>query len=202
MDLIDKQDDVGVRYGFIEHVLDTFFEVSSVLGACDHGTDLHAVNDLALNDVRHVAVGDLKCQTFCDRGLADARITYEAGIVLRSADQDLHDTVDLFLTAYYGIDLARLGKFGKILAELFEGLVSSLAAFAGLAFLRIPSRRSVISRAFITSEKTFLFILIVVIAGRRHALVERVDQGVAQSFKIGSCGFKRIKYLDVVADLL
>ena len=111
MKLIDEEDDVRIGNCFIEHALDPFLKVTPVLGACDHRADLHAVNDLALDDVGNIVVCDLERESFCDRSLTDTGITYEAGVVLRAADQYLHDTVDLFLTSDDGIDLSLLGKF-------------------------------------------------------------------------------------------
>ena len=127
VDLIYEQYNVGVIYRFIEHVLDAVFEVTSVLGTCDHRTHVHAVYGLALYDVRHVAFCDLKREAFSDRRLTYTRITDEAGVVLCAASKDLHDAVDLFFSSDHRIDLAGLGCLRKILTELIESLVAALS---------------------------------------------------------------------------
>ena len=110
VDLIDEEDDVRICNRFVEHILDTLLELTS--GAGYHRTHLHAVYDLALDNVRNVILGDLQCEAFCDRSLTYTRVAYEAGIVLCAADKDLHNTGDLFLTSDNRIDLALLCEFG------------------------------------------------------------------------------------------
>ena len=128
VDLVDKEDDIGVCNRLIEHALDTLFKLAPVLGACDHRAHLHAVYDLALYDIRNIILCNLERKTFSDSCLADTRVTYKARIVLRAADKDLHYTGDLLLTSDYRIDLALLCKLSEILAVLVECLMAGLAA--------------------------------------------------------------------------
>src|SRR5262249_2282444 len=57
-----------------------------------------------------------------DRGLADARLADEHGIVLLAPREDLHDPLDLGLAADDRVELALLGLLREVPAELIEEL--------------------------------------------------------------------------------
>ena len=60
-------------------------------------------------------------QALGDRGLADAGLPDERGVVLEPARQDLDDALDLLLAADDGIELAGTGCLGEVDAELVDG---------------------------------------------------------------------------------
>ncbi len=147
MDLIDKEDDVGVGCRLSKDILDPLLKVTSVLRACYHRTHIYAVYGLALKDIGNVAGCDLERETFCDSRLTYTGITYETRIVLCPSCKDLHDSVDLLFSSDNGIDLAVLRHLSEVLSELVEGLVTALLI---LVFPRAFSGRSVKAVKIIT----------------------------------------------------
>ena len=84
----------------------------------DHALVLERLGDVALDD----ALGE----ALDDRGLADARLADEDGVVLRAAREDLHDAADLVVAADHRVELALAGELGQVAAVLLEGLVAVL----------------------------------------------------------------------------
>ena len=73
-----------------------------------------------------------------DRGLADAGLADQGGIVLRLRPQDLDDPLDLLLATDDGVELARSGRLGQVDPELVDGrrLAGALRLLCG------PGRRA------------------------------------------------------------
>ena len=132
--LVDKEDDVLALFDLVDRVLDAILEFAAVLGARDHAGEVAQV-------LRHLAVSDLQRQTFGNRGLADAGLTDQAGVVLGTAGKDLDDTAYLFIPADNGIDLAVLRRLGQIAREAVERLTvavtgrSAVVLKTGLLFI-------------------------------------------------------------------
>jgi hypothetical protein len=61
---------------------------------------------LVLQAFRHVAVDDTQREALNDRRLADARFTYQHGIVLGSTRQDLNRAADLFVATDNRVELS------------------------------------------------------------------------------------------------
>ena len=78
----------------------------------------------------HVALDDAAGQALDDRGLADAGLADEHGVVLRAARQHLDDAPDLLVAADDRIDLALARRLGEIAAVLLERLVLLLGVVA------------------------------------------------------------------------
>ena len=94
---------------------------------------------LSAQDLGDVAADDPVGQALGDRGLADARLADEGGVVLAAPRQDLDDPLDLLLAADDRIELAGPRGLGEVDAELVDG--RGLAA--ALRLLRAgPGRRA------------------------------------------------------------
>jgi hypothetical protein len=125
--LVDEQDDVAALGDLLHHLLQPFLELTAVLGARDQSGEIQRVDLLALEELRHVGVGDPLGQALDDGRLADARLTDEHRIVLRAPGEDLHDPLDLGLTTDDGVQLALGGELGEVAAELVQQLGGLLA---------------------------------------------------------------------------
>ena len=129
--LVDEEDDLalGVR-DLGEDGLQPLLELAAVLRAREQRADVERPDALALQALRHVAGDDPLREALGDRGLADARLADQHGVVLRPAREDLDDAADLLVAADDRVELARLGRLGQVAAELREGLVGALGVLA------------------------------------------------------------------------
>ena len=81
---------------------------------------------LPRSDSGHVALDDPPRETLDDRGLADAGLADEHGVVLRAPAQHLDDAADLGVAADDRVELAAAGAVGEVDAVLLERLVGRL----------------------------------------------------------------------------
>ena len=120
VDLVDEQHDVAAGADLLEHLLEALLEVTAVARAGDQGAEVERVDLLVLQRLGHVALDDVLRQAGHDRGLADAGLADEDGVVLRAARQDLHHALDLLLAPDDRVELALARGLGEVLAELVE----------------------------------------------------------------------------------
>ena len=111
---VDEEDVVPVGLGdLLDHGLHALLEVATVLRTREHGGDVERDELLAAERGGHVAPHDALRQPLGDRGLADAGLADEHGIVLGAAGQDLHDAADLVVAADDRVELAAAGALGE-----------------------------------------------------------------------------------------
>ncbi len=139
VELVDEQDDVAALGDLLHHLLQALLELTAVLRPGDERREVEAVDLLALQDVGHLVRRDALGEAFDDGGLADAGLADQHRVVLRAAREDLHDPLDLGLTADDGIELALARELREVAAELVEQLralpllAGALAGGAALA---------------------------------------------------------------------
>ena len=80
-------------------------ELAAVLGAGHQRAHVEGEDRLVAQPFRHVAADDALGQPFDDRGLADAGIADQDGVVLGLAGQDLDDPPDLGVPADDRVEL-------------------------------------------------------------------------------------------------
>src|SRR5690606_23139086 len=97
VDLVDAEDDVLRVDDLFDDRLDALLELAAVLRAREHGREVEADDSFVREDVGHVAIGDPLREPFDDRGLADAGLADDDGVVLRLAAEDLDDPLDLLV---------------------------------------------------------------------------------------------------------
>ena len=130
--LVDEEDHLAVRaLDLLEHGLEPVFELAAELGPGDERAEVEGDDSLALEALGHVALGDALREALGDRGLADARLADEHGVVLGAARQDLDDAADLLVAADHRVELAFLGQHGQVAAVLLERLVLRLRVLVG-----------------------------------------------------------------------
>ena len=104
MDLIDKEDDLtGCGDHFVHDALQTLFELTLVLGACDEGSHIEGVDLFLFQVLRYVSTHNTMRQAFGDSGLTYTRFTDQDRIVLRSPTQDLEHTTYLVISTDDGV---------------------------------------------------------------------------------------------------
>ena len=118
MQLVDEHDDVRVLGQLLHDRLEALFELAAILGAGDDQRDVEGEDPLVGEEVRHVAVDDLLRQPFDDRGLADAGLADEDGVVLGPAAEDLLDALELGAAADQRVELVLHRRLGEVAAEL------------------------------------------------------------------------------------
>jgi hypothetical protein len=125
--LVDEEDDLAfLLREVLEHALQALLELAAELRARDQRTHVERENALPLQPFGHLAVHDALRETFDDRGLADAGLADQHGVVLRPPLQHLHGTADLIVAPDDGVELARCGALGEIDGVLLERAARAL----------------------------------------------------------------------------
>ena len=107
--LVDEEDDVAAGLGDLrQHGLQPLLELAAVLRAREQRAEVERHDALVLQALGHVAGDDAVGEPLDDRGLADARIADQHGVVLAPPREHLHDAPDLGVAADHRIELARL----------------------------------------------------------------------------------------------
>jgi hypothetical protein len=119
--LVDEKDDVVRLYDLLHDDLQAFLELAAVLGPCDQRAEVEGDYAPVHDVLGDIAVDDALCEAFDDRGLSDAGLADDDGIVLCPARQDLQDAVDLLVSSDYRIELAALCQLCKVPAEFVKG---------------------------------------------------------------------------------
>jgi hypothetical protein len=117
--LVDKHDGVlGVLPDLFYNLLESLLELPAVLGPCDQTGEVELQDPLVCQRLWYLIVHYSLCDALDDRGLADAGVSDEDGVVLGTAAQDLDGGLDLVCPADHGVELALSGGLRKVAAVL------------------------------------------------------------------------------------
>ena len=132
--LVDEHDvaPLGGR-DLLDHGLEALLELAAVLGARDQRAQVERDQVLVPQRVGDVPVHDALRQSFHDRGLPDAGLADQHGVVLGTARQHLHDAADLLVPADHRVELRLAGLLGEIAREPLERLILLLRLLVGHA---------------------------------------------------------------------
>ena len=123
VELVDEEDDAARRLlDLVRDGLESLLELAAVLRAGEERADVERDHAAVAERVGHVAVDDALGEALDDRGLADAGLADQDGVVLRAAREHLDHAADLLVAADDGVELLRLGLGGEVAAELLERL--------------------------------------------------------------------------------
>ena len=121
MQLVDEQDDPALGGDDLgERGLHPLLELAAVLGAGEHAGEVQRHDAGVAQRLGHVAVGDPQGEALGDRGLADAGLADQHGVVLAPAGEDLDRLLDLVRAPDHGVDAAVRRVGGEVAAELVE----------------------------------------------------------------------------------
>ena len=130
--LVDECDDLAVGLlDLVEDGLEPLLELAAVLGAGDHRAEVERDQPLVPQRLRHVAGHDPLGQALDDRGLADAGLADQHGVVLGPPGQHLDHPADLGVPADDRVELAVAGGRGEVDAVLLQRLVRALGVRRG-----------------------------------------------------------------------
>ena len=130
--LVHEQDDLAVGLlDLLEDGLQALLELAAVLRAGDQRADVERDDAAVAELLGHVAGDDALGEALGDRGLADAGLADQDGVVLGAAGEDLDHAADLVVAADDGVELAVLGGLREVAAELLERLVLVLGVLVG-----------------------------------------------------------------------
>ena len=134
MQLVDEHDDLALGVGdLLQHRLQPVLEFTSVLRAGDHCRQVECDHASVLQSLGHVAGDDPLREPLGDRGLADARLADQDGVVLRPAREDLDHAADLIIAPDHRVELALRRRVGQIAAVALERLKLVLGVLVGHA---------------------------------------------------------------------
>ena len=85
VNFVDEHDCVGMRFEFLDDLLETLFEVAAVARACKQRAHVERKHGRAAKHFGHVFSHDAEREAFRDRGLADAGISDIKRVVLLAA---------------------------------------------------------------------------------------------------------------------
>src|SRR5215210_1510165 len=121
VELVHEEDDLALRrLDLLEHGLEPLLELAAILRAREQGADVESDHAAVAQGLRDVAGDDPLCEALDDRGLADAWVADQYGVVLGAAREDLDDPADLLVSADHRVELAALGLGGQIAPVLLE----------------------------------------------------------------------------------
>mmetsp|Transcript_94625 Transcript_94625/g.276609 ORF Transcript_94625/g.276609 Transcript_94625/m.276609 type:complete len:348 (-) Transcript_94625:528-1571(-) len=108
------------RLDLLQHGLEALLKLTPVLRAADQSSDVQRHDSTGLQGLWHVTDHDALCQTLHDRSLPDTGLTYDDGVVLGPARQDLDHPPDLVVAPNYRVELPRLTVRHEIVAVLCQ----------------------------------------------------------------------------------
>ncbi len=131
--LVEEQNDRALRLGHLfEHALEPFLELAPVGRAGDQRAHVQRDHAPIAQRLGYVRRDDPLGQALDDRGLADARLADQHGVVLRAAAQHLDHAADLLVAPDHRVELAELGHLGQVAPEALQRALL-LLELAGLA---------------------------------------------------------------------
>src|SRR5208283_2820469 len=130
--LVDKQNDLALAgLHLFQDRLQALLELAAELRAGYQRTHVERDNPAILEPLRDVAGNDPLGQALDDRGLADARLADQHGIILGAPRQHLDNPANLLVAPDYRVELARRGELREIAPVTLQRLVGRLGIRRG-----------------------------------------------------------------------
>ncbi|MPN32606.1 hypothetical protein SDC9_180086 [bioreactor metagenome] len=116
MNFIDEQNNVARGLDLADEALDAAFKLPAELCARNQRRQIKQVDLFVHQPAGHVTLGNAQRNALGNGRFANARLTNQTGVVFLPAAQDLHRTVEFFVTADNAVQLALLRLIGKVFA--------------------------------------------------------------------------------------
>ncbi len=127
MELVDEQDHLPLGpFDLLEHRFDPLLELAPELRTGEQVAEVEGDDPPFLEGFRDVLRHDPLGEALDDRGLPDAGLPDEDGVVLRPAGEDLDHAADLVVAADHRVELPLAGERREVLAVLLERPVLGL----------------------------------------------------------------------------
>ena len=128
--LVDEKDDHAFRRRDLrQHGLEPLLELTTVFRTGDQRAHVERQKALVVQAFGHVAIDDAQGKPFDDRGLANARLADQHGIVLGPPGQHLDGPADLLVASDHGIELAGPRVQGQVARIALERVVTAFRGF-------------------------------------------------------------------------
>ena len=114
MKLVYKEDYIGVLIYFLHNVFHTFLKLSAVFSSRYHSRKVKRDYSLVQKIFGYVSGVYPLCESFHHSGLAHARLTYQAGIVLHTSGENPYRVFGFSVSADYRIKLSFRGICAEI----------------------------------------------------------------------------------------
>ena len=183
----------------LQHGLQPFLELAAIFGAGDERAHVEGQQELVLQALRHVAIDDAQRQALDDRGLADAGLADQHGIVLGAPRQHLDGAADFLVAADHGIELAGAGGLGEVARIFLERVIGLLGGrrIGGAALAQRLDRRVEVLRrhAGLASALPASLSFSIARASRRRSTVTKLSPAFSAAFSAvsktrASCGVR------------
>ena len=135
VELVDEQDQVRIRLGFLDDGLEAFLEVATVFGAGHHRSDVQREDAFLREGGGDVPGGDPQGNALDDGGFAHAGLADEHRVVLLAPPQDLDHAGDLHVTPHDRVQFPFAGRLRQVIAEFLDVDAFLLGRFTFLSFL-------------------------------------------------------------------
>ena len=130
--LVEEQHDLAASLrDLLEHGLQALLELAAVLGAREQRADVQRDDAPVAQRLGDVVIDDPLGEALDDRGLADAGLADEDGVVLRAPAEHLDDAADLLVAADDRVEQVLARGVGEVAAELLERLELVLGVLVG-----------------------------------------------------------------------
>jgi hypothetical protein len=132
--LVDEEDDLPFLLGqIIEHAFQALFEFAAELGAGDQRAHVEREDAFVAQTLGHFAVDDAQREALDDRGLADARLADQHGVIFGTPLQHLDGATDFVIAADHWVELA----FARPPREIDGEFLECLTALLGIRILHL-----------------------------------------------------------------
>ena len=109
-----------------EHRLEPLLELAAIFGAGNQRAHVERQQFLVLQALRHVAIDDAQRQALDDRGLADAGLADQHGVIFGAAREHLHGAADFLVAANDRIELAVARGLRQVAGIFLERIIGVL----------------------------------------------------------------------------
>ena len=134
--LINEEDDLALTLlHLVQNALQALLELAAVLCTSHQRAHVQAEHGAVFQVFGHIAAHDPFGQALGDCRFADARLTDQAGVVLRLTGQDADDVADLLIPPDDGVQLLLAGQVYQILTVFLQGVVGVLRVVIGHALV-------------------------------------------------------------------
>ena len=183
VDLINKQDAVGILLQLFEQRFEAFFKIATIFGPCQQRANVERVDSAVGHHFRHIALHNTPGKAFGDRGFTDAGFPHQQRVIFPPTAQDLNRALQLFFTADQGINAADASKLIEVGGEVFHTfLPAGLLFIARLASAVIGRLARLVFACTMRNEvhhiKTAHFMFTQQVGGLRLLLAENRHQHV------------------------
>ena len=131
MHLVDKEQYLALGLcDLIQHTLETFLELAAELRTRDQCAHVKRVESLVLQRLGHIPRHDTAGKPLDNRRLADARLTDEHRVILRTARENFNRAANLLVASDHGVELVRTRRRCQIAPVFLKGLIALLGVLA------------------------------------------------------------------------